>query len=352
MTSLSSRSPALPWRPGWLFGLLFLFAAGATLAQSEPSMNQVYEAARAGRLDQAQSMMKQVIAAHPNSAKAHFVQAELLAQQGRIDAARDSLATAERLQPGLAFATPEAVKGLRARLSGSGLNGLSGVAPRSSSSGGGVDSGRSNGGGSGSSLPAPSAPRASPSAPPASGPSFGLFWPVLLIIGGAALFLMFRRRSAAARAAGTGGAGMGAQGYPGGAVANPGYTGAPGTPGSATGAPYGQPGQPYGQPYAQPAQPGMGSRIAGGLATGAAIGAGMMAAQAIGRSMSGHNEHGNERSFSNDNSGAAGGGVAPIPAGDLGGDNFGIRDSGGWDDSSSIGGGGDVGGGGGGDWDS
>lgn len=347
MTTLSARYPALPWLPAWLLAVLLLFASGAALAQSEPSMNQIYEAARAGRLDQAQSMMKQVIAAHPNSAKAHFVQAELLAQQGRIDAARESLATAERLQPGLAFATPEAVKGLRARLTGSGLNGLSGVAPRSGS----VDSGSSRGSG----VPAPSSPRASPSAPASSGPSFGLFWPVLLIVGGVALFLMFRRRSAAARTAAAGSAGMAPQGYPGGAFTNP----APGAPGSAVGAPYGQPqgqpyGQPPGQPYAQPAQPGMGSRIAGGLATGAAIGAGMMAAQAIGRSMTGNNEHANDRSagHGSDGSGAAGGGGAPIPAGDLGGDNFGIRDSGGWDDSSSISSDDTGGSGGGSDWDS
>ena len=349
MTTLSARYPALPWLPAWFLAVLLLFASGAALAQSEPSMNQIYEAARAGRLDQAQSMMKQVIAAHPNSAKAHFVQAELLAQQGRIDAARESLATAERLQPGLAFATPEAVKGLRARLSGSGLNGLSGVAPRSSTAGGSS--------GSGSGVPAPSSPRASPSAPASSGPSFGLFWPVLLIVGGVALFLMFRRRSSAARTAAAGGAGMAPQGYPGGTFTNP----APGAAGSAVGAPYGQPqgqpyGQPPGQPYAQPAQsaqPGMGSRIAGGLATGAAIGAGMMAAQAIGRSMTGNNEHANDRSagHGNDGSGAAGGGGAPIPAGDLGGDNFGIRDSGGWDDSSSISSG-DAGGGGSSEWDS
>ena len=336
MTSLSARYPALPWLPGWLFALLFLFGSGGALGQTDPSMNQVYEAARAGRIDQAQTMMKQVLAAHPNSAKAHFVEAELLAQQGRIDAARESLATAERLQPGLAFATPEAVRGLRARLTGSGLNGLSGVAPRTSAGAADAPSPRST-------------PRVSPSAPApaASGPSFGFFWPLLLIIGGIALFLMFRRRSAAARAAAYGGAGTAAPGYAGSVVVNPANPANPGAPGSAVGAPYGQ---PYGQPYAQPAQPGMGSRIAGGLATGAAIGAGMMAAQAIGRSMTGHDDHG--RGHGNDISGASGSDVAPIPAGDLGGDNFGIRDSGGWDDSSSLGGGGDVGGGGGGDWDS
>ena len=260
----------------WLAVLVLLLGCGLALAQSEPSMNQIFEAARAGRLDQAQSMMQQVLTAHPNSAKAHFVNAELLAQQGRIDAARTSLATAERLAPGLPFASAEAKSGLRARLSGSGLNGLTGVTPRTP--------------GAPSSAAAPA--RAAPSAPAASGMSVGGLWPVLLIGGGIALFLMLRRRSAAAR-----------QGYPGGAYAS-GYGNAPVNPGApGVPQPYAQPGQPAGQPYAQPGQPyaqpqpygqqpaasGMGSRIAGGLATGAAIGVGMMAAQAIGRSITGQN---------------------------------------------------------------
>ena len=320
MTTRSIQHPAARW----LIALLFLLGASLAMAQSEPTLNQIYDAARAGHLDQAQSLMKQVLAAHPNSAKAHFVEAELLAQQGRIDAARQSLATAERLQPGLTFASPEALSGLRARLSGSGLNGLSGVGPRTSSG----------------AVAAPS--RVAPAS--SSGPSFGLFWPVLLIIAGIALFLFFRRRSAATRAAayvpqtyGVG-AGAGAGGFP---VAPSGAAGAV--------QPYNQPyGQAAGQPYGQPVQQGsgLGSRIAGGLATGAAIGAGMMAAQAIGRSITGQDS---AHAAQSSDASAAGRNVdAPIPAGDLGGQNFGIADTS-WDDSSPSAG--DVGGGGG-DWDS
>lgn len=324
MTTRSIQHPAARW----LIALLFLLCGGLAMAQSEPTLNQIYDAARAGRLDQAQSMMKQVLAAHPNSAKAHFVEAELLAQQGRIDAARQSLATAERLQPGLTFASPEALSGLRARLSGSGLNGLSGVGPRTSSG----------------AVAAP--PRVAPASP--SAPSFGFLWPVLLIIAGIALFLFFRRRSAATRAASYGpqtygaGAGAGAGGFP---VVPAGGPGAPQPYGQPSGQPYGQPaGQPYGQPVQQGS--GLGSRIAGGLATGAAIGAGMMAAQAIGRSLTGNNP---AHAAQGSDASAAGRDVdAPIPAGDLGGQNFGIADTS-WDDSSASGG--DVSSGGG-DWDS
>lgn len=51
-----------------------------------------------------------------NSAKAHFVEAELLAKQGQMGKAQDELNTAERLKPGLPFAKPQAVQELKSRL--------------------------------------------------------------------------------------------------------------------------------------------------------------------------------------------------------------------------------------------
>ena len=45
----------------------------------------------AGHLDQAQQMMTQVLADHPNSAKAHYVQAELYAREGKAALARSEL---------------------------------------------------------------------------------------------------------------------------------------------------------------------------------------------------------------------------------------------------------------------
>ncbi len=323
------------WR--WLASLVvlaFVFGSGVNtaVAQAEPTLNQVYEAARSGRLDQAQSMMKQVLAAHPNSARAHFVEAELLAQQGRLDAARASLANAERLAPGLPFASASAVEGLRSRLSGGGLNGLSGVGPRTYGSA--PASGRDG-------RDTPRSSPASPSSAPASGSLFGgWLMPILLVGGGIAVFLMMRRRRSAAAASQ-------AAAYPGAYNAPQGY----GQPAAYAGGPQpygpGQPGQPYAQPYPQqqPAGGGWGSRIAGGLATGAAIGAGMMAAEAIARNMG----HGSSRGAASDAFSSGDGRDVSIPAGDLGGENFGVSGSG-WDDSSSISNG-DMGGGGGGDWD-
>ena len=65
----------------WL-AVAAMLGFGLTLAQAEPTLTQVYDTAQAGRLEEAQVMMQQVLVAHPGSAKAHFVQAELSARQG------------------------------------------------------------------------------------------------------------------------------------------------------------------------------------------------------------------------------------------------------------------------------
>lgn len=86
---------------------------GATAHAADPSMQQVYQAAQSGRLGEAQQMMDKVLQDHPNSGKAHFVEAEILAKEGRMGNAANELATAERLSPGLPFAKPQAVSELR-----------------------------------------------------------------------------------------------------------------------------------------------------------------------------------------------------------------------------------------------
>jgi len=83
------------------FALLFLtvcFTAPA-FAEEEATMHQVYLAVEAGKFNEAQSMMDKVLQDHPNSAKAHFVEAELLAKQGLFSNAGVELNTAESLQP-------------------------------------------------------------------------------------------------------------------------------------------------------------------------------------------------------------------------------------------------------------
>ncbi|NDU91836.1 MAG: tetratricopeptide repeat protein [Ferrovum sp.] len=81
-------------------------------------MDQVYAAARSGHLAEARSMMQEVVNQHPNSAKAHYVNSEVLARSGEMDAARNEFAVAEKLEPGLPFANPKAVQELRQQLAG------------------------------------------------------------------------------------------------------------------------------------------------------------------------------------------------------------------------------------------
>ena len=276
-----------------------LMGAGSVMAQAEPTMNQVYAAAQAGKLDDAQVMIQQVLVSHPNSGKAHYVRSELYARQGKQDLARESLAKAEKYSPGLAFAKPEALQALRAQLS--------------------------------SSAAVRSAPVANYSAAPAPVPKESSSWLLPLMLAGCVIvagYFIFRRREPATPVGGAvyssnGGAIAGLNGpqtFGAGGVSQPQY-----------------PGQyPQGS-YPQQQGTGLGGRIMGGVATGLAVGAGVMAAQAIGRNLMG----GNDAHAGTPDAGHGNDFAQPDINRDMGGDNFGVSDSGSWDD----------GGGGGGDWD-
>ena len=105
---------------------------------------------------------------------------------------------------------------------------------------------------------------------------------------------------------------------------------------------YGQPPGWGQQGVGQPQAPGMGSRIMGGLATGAAVGAGVVAGEALMRHFT---EGGNNTSHEPDRS--RNDIIYDDPSqrnnltgGDMGGTDFGVSDSGSWDDNSGGGGGG------------
>lgn len=269
-----------------------LATTGLAMAQAEPSMNQIYATAQSGKLDDAQVMVQQVLIAHPKSAKAYFVQAELYSRQGKPDRARESLATAERYAPGLPFAKPDAVQALRTQLAAK-----------------------------------PVTHSVAPQAPAQSSTSWAL---PLLLAGGvmAAAYFFFRRRN------------------PEPSVQQPAYAtqnglNGPQNFGSGGGAmqpAYPQQGYPQGTP--QPTGTGLGGRIMGGVATGLAVGAGVMAAEAIGRNLMGGHNNASAQSDRLDNNN-----FEPIATNtDMGGSNFGINDTS-WDDGGSA----DAGGGG--DWD-
>lgn len=261
-----------------------LLSVGSTMAQSPPSMNDIYATAKAGDLEKAQVMVQQVLLSYPKSGKAYFVQAELYSRQGKLDRARESLSNAEKYAPGLPFAKAEAVQSLRAQLATNAVvKPLSGAASRYS-------------------------------APSPVATSSSWFLP-LLLTGGVivALFFYFRKRNAGA--ADQHSLYANNQGLNG-----PQIFGAGGA--SAIQPAYALPGYQPGYPQ-QAAEPGMGSRIAGGVATGLAVGAGVMAAQAIGRNFLG------DQARPNTEASSAGSKLyEPISYNtDVGGDTFGISDT-------------------------
>ena len=89
-----------------LIGFIML-ASGSSLAATVPTFEQVFQAAKAGRLDEARQMMNVVLRTHPNSAKAHYVDAQILAASGQYAESAKELKTAEAIQPELSFALRE-----------------------------------------------------------------------------------------------------------------------------------------------------------------------------------------------------------------------------------------------------
>jgi clan AA aspartic protease (TIGR02281 family) len=97
---------------------VFALASSAPVAaaDAEPTMKQIYEAATTGHLDKAQEMITQVLANHPKSAKAHWVQAEVYAKANKTNMARSEILEAERLNPGLTEISAKAVRQLKTEL--------------------------------------------------------------------------------------------------------------------------------------------------------------------------------------------------------------------------------------------
>jgi hypothetical protein len=277
---------------------LAIACAAPVFAAEDATVHQVYQAAEAGKFDEAQAMMDKVLRDHPNSGKAHYIEAELLAKQGRMIEAESELAKAERLAPGLPFAKPAAVQKLKTLIAGS-----SAVAP------------------SANRAPAPTgyaqpsyANRPAPAAPGSSMP-----WGMLVMLAGVVALVIFAIRSMRRKAV---------------------QTFQPAGPGGYAPAGFGgAPGQPYQPPYGgAPGAPGIGSGIMGGLATGAAVGAGIVAGEALMHHFTDRDNGNNSNANQVNNTPLAP--EAPLPD-DMGGTDFGISDGGGsWDD----GGGSDVGG--------
>lgn len=257
---------------GIVLTVAMALAGGMAYAENAPTIDQVYQAAHAGRLDEAQKMMASVLKAHPNSPKAHFVAAELSGKQGQMSRAETELNIAQQLQPDLSFAKPQAVQDLKNRIA------ASHTVNRPFSSGAQTE--------------------------PASSIPWNL---ILLGLGVIALITLFMRKMAASNSAG----------YPG--NYQPGMQGSAAAP---------MPMQPYGGGMAASGG-GLGSGIMGGLATGAAVGVGMVAGEALAHHfMDGGQSASNNVAPVADTWGSS--------SDDMGGSDFGIANNASWDDSSGI----------------
>jgi hypothetical protein len=272
-------------------------AAGPAFA-ADATIKQIYAQAKSGDIDGALAAMGPVLKDHPNSAKAHYVEAELLARDNRIADARAELAKAKSLEPGLPGVSSHSVQELEAKLNGGGTStGVSYAGPSTVT-------------------------RQSVEEQRSGGVPWGLIIIAGLVIFGVLAFM--RRRSQPVYETPYGGPAP-----------------MPPTSGYRPGAGYGQaPGPGYGPGYSGGVAPGGGGimgggGLMGGLARGAAMGAGFAAGEeVIDHMFGGERRESGERIVGGD----SGGERRVDPNADMGGDDFGVSDSGSWDDSSSGGG--------------
>jgi hypothetical protein len=83
------------------------FAALTFSAFALPSIDAVQAEIAKGHYTQAEEMMREVVTAKPDSARAHYVYAEILAHDRRFTLAAEQAAQARRLDPSLSFTQPE-----------------------------------------------------------------------------------------------------------------------------------------------------------------------------------------------------------------------------------------------------
>jgi hypothetical protein len=202
------------------FLALLLLSITAATAYALPTLEDVEHAVHRNDYVTAESLTREVVAAQPNTAKPHYIVAEILAHEGKLNEARAQAAQAKQLDPAIHFTTPDKFARFEVELNGNKPVLRNAAEPRKAAE-------TSEGGSS-------------------------FLW-IVLIVGGALAFFAFRRRSALPS-------------Y--GAYNNPNAP-MPGQPG------YGAPGYPPGYP---PPGGGGGHTVAAGLG---GLAAGMLAEHLI-----------------------------------------------------------------------
>ncbi len=91
-------------------------ALADTLAFAAQPGSRLRRALASGDLPTAERAVREQVRAHPQCPRAHLAYAALLARQGHKTRARHELLEAERLEPGLPFAPPNAVDDLARKL--------------------------------------------------------------------------------------------------------------------------------------------------------------------------------------------------------------------------------------------
>jgi hypothetical protein len=81
-----------------------------------PSTEDVQAAVKAGNYPQAESMMQEVVTAKPQSAKAHYVYAEILAHDAKFGEAAAQARQAREIDPKIGFTDPDKFRGFEQTL--------------------------------------------------------------------------------------------------------------------------------------------------------------------------------------------------------------------------------------------
>jgi len=186
------------------------FVAMASAAWALPTVQQVESEVQQGHIERAESMMSEVVAAKPGSARAHYVYAEILARNGKFAKASEEEAKARQIDPNASFASPDRVQAFEQLLDREQRPASRVV--QAPVAGAGM------------------APMRATTAPSPGIPS----WIWLAVLAALAFFLWrgFSRSRAAAAPAWPGAGGMPAPGY---GPVNPGAPYAPGMPGASSG---------------------------------------------------------------------------------------------------------------------
>ncbi|MDD5051871.1 MAG: tetratricopeptide repeat protein [Sulfuricurvum sp.] len=102
--------------------MILVIVGALAFADNVPTVHQIYQTAQSGDLNKAHSMVQAVLKVHPESAKAHYVNAEILVREGNINEAKSELELAQKLSPDMSFAKPQSIHALEERLAGKNIN--------------------------------------------------------------------------------------------------------------------------------------------------------------------------------------------------------------------------------------